>query len=131
MVVAGAIAVMGLFYQEGANFFPFDGTSKPGEPLYITGSHWLAITILSLFGLFYSRVYFSVVFIHQVIYKGTYLIVSVLPSLIEGKNQDIPIGMSIFFLVWVIVLPFIIPWGFLLNIKNAGSSKISDFDINK
>lgn len=83
--------------------------------MYITGCHWTAITIVSIFGIIFSRVNFSVVFLHQLIYKSLYLIISVIPSLIKEEYDEIPNGMSVFFLVWVCLLPIVIPWKYLFG----------------
>ncbi|TNV79188.1 hypothetical protein FGO68_gene8725 [Halteria grandinella] len=117
ILVAGAISITSLFLQDSvALYFPWDQAAEIGNAMYMTGSHWLAIALISIFGLLVDQVAFSVVFIHQLIYKSTFLIVSVLPNLASSyKNDRIPTSMSIFFLVWVIILPFIIPWRQLLR----------------
>ena len=44
----------------------------------------------------------------QLIYKSIWLIVVALPAI---RNQaKFPEGMAFFFVVWVLVLPFVIPW---------------------
>lgn len=53
----------------------------------------------------------------QIIYKGLYLAVEVLPKLIRGEK--VAIGLSVFFLVWVIVLPFVVPWRKLIKPKSV------------
>ncbi|CDW90998.1 UNKNOWN [Stylonychia lemnae] len=118
VAVAGYICVLSLFAQELSQKYVFDNAGQPGETMYITGCHWTAITIISIFGLVFSRVNFSIVFLHQFIYKGLYLIVSVIPSLINKEYEEIPIGMSIFFLVWEFLLPIVIPWGYLFGFNS-------------
>jgi hypothetical protein len=51
---------------------------------------------------------FSPVLLLQLIYKGSWLLVVAIPGI--KNNQPYPSGMAIFFLVWVLVLPFVIPW---------------------
>ena len=111
--MAGAIAHTSLFDYDLANIFPWDGTADRGEPILMTGCHWFAIAVISVFGLLYSKINFSVVFVHQLIYKSTYLIVSVLPKLISGDTNDIPFGMSAFFFLYNFLLAFAIPWDYL------------------
>lgn len=115
VIVAGGISLTSLFYHEGVDSFP--GLTQYGEPLYLTGSHWLAISFLSILGLLFSKVKFSIVFIHQLIYKFTYLAVSVVPSLIRGEINEVPYGMAIFFIVWVVVLPVVIPWKYFMGLR--------------
>ena len=50
----------------------------------------------------------SVVFIFQLIYKFSWLVVAALPAMLS--NQPFPKQMAVFFIVWVIILPFVIPW---------------------
>jgi hypothetical protein len=49
----------------------------------------------------------------QLIYKGTWLLVVALPAI--KSQQAYPTGMAGFFLVWVLVLPLVIPWGIIFN----------------
>ena len=76
----------------------------------VIGAFWIAIGVVSLMGIF-SPIKFSAILIVQIIYKGLYLIVEVVPKLI--KKEPVPIGMAAFFLVWVILLPLIVPWRYL------------------
>ena len=59
----------------------------------------------------------SVVFLLQLIYKGTWLLVVALPAVIN--HQPYPKGMALFFVVWVVILPFVIPWGYLFGKSGA------------
>lgn len=70
--------------------YVFGGAGEIREAMYISGCHWIAITIVSTFGIIFSRVNFSVVFLHQLIYKSLYLIISVIPSLINKEYDEIP-----------------------------------------
>ena len=118
VIVAGIISVLSLFNQELSQKTVWGNAGELGQAMYVTGSQWLAIAIISLCGLFINEVAFSVVFLHQLIYKGTYLLVSVLPNILKKDYDSIPVEMSCFFLVWVILLPFAIPWDYyLVNIR--------------
>ena len=46
----------------------------------------------------------------QVIYKTLWLLVFVLPRLIGGRDQEIPWGIPLTFLVIVVSYPWVIPW---------------------
>lgn len=78
----------------------------------MTGSYWTAILILSELGLWQPLV-FSPVFLLQLIYKGLFLVAVILPRLVSGRTAEVPVGIAAFFLTWVVLLPFVIPWGHL------------------
>jgi hypothetical protein len=44
----------------------------------------------------------------QLIYKTTWLLIVALHAI--RNNKPYPTGMALFFLIWVLVLPFVIPW---------------------
>ncbi len=90
----------------------FSSVYEPNGSMKIIGSFWIAIGIVSVLGLF-NPVRISPILIIQIIYKGLYLCAEVVPRMIRG--QIVPIQMSIFFLVWVLVLPFFVPWKLLLT----------------
>ncbi len=64
ILVAGYVAFPSLFAQDISKIIVWDNTSSPGAAMTMTGSHWLAITFLSVLGLFYNPLMFSVVFMH-------------------------------------------------------------------
>jgi hypothetical protein len=112
--VAGTVGFISLFFNTHANkFILSEKKATTTNSSYLVGSFWIAITILSVFGLF--RPYkFSAVFVVQFIYKGLFLIIRFIPGYLKGEfRNDNIINMSIFFFVWVIWLPCIIPWGYL------------------
>ena len=64
ILVAGYVAFPSLFAQETSNLIVWDMSGSVGTTMYMAGSHWLAITTLSAFGLFFNPLTFSVVFMH-------------------------------------------------------------------
>ncbi len=64
ILVAGYVAFPTLFAQEISKLIVWDNTASVGAAMSMTGSHWLAITLLSVFGLLYNPLTFSVVFMH-------------------------------------------------------------------
>ena len=64
ILVAGYVAFPSLFAQETSNIIVWDMSGAVGTTMHMAGSHWLAITILSAFGLFFNPLTFSVVFMH-------------------------------------------------------------------
>ncbi|TNV79187.1 hypothetical protein FGO68_gene8724 [Halteria grandinella] len=114
-LVAGTIAILSLFKQKESIKWVWEYAGEKGECLHMLGCHWAAIAFLSLGGLLINRHTFSLVFVHQLLYKGLYLITSVLPKVYRKEYNRIPKGMACFFVVWCAVLPFLIPWSQLFQ----------------
>ncbi|MGH1365952.1 MAG: hypothetical protein ACRBF0_20505 [Calditrichia bacterium] len=107
VIVAGWISISSLFYPRLAESTVFSNSFAYSDAFRLVGALWWAIFLLSLLGLFFPR-QMSLVFLFQLIYKSSWLLVAALPALLNA--QPYPKGMAIFFVIWVIVLPFIIPW---------------------
>jgi hypothetical protein len=107
IIVAGWIGITSLFFPKLSSATIFQNAYQPTEIIRLVGCLWLAIAILSILGL-WRPLTFSPVLLLQLIYKGTWLLVVALPAI--KNNQAYPSGMAAFFLVWVLVLPFVIPW---------------------
>ncbi len=107
IIVAGWISITSVFTPKKAALTVFQNAYQPTEVIRLVGCLWLAIAILSVLGL-WRPISFSPVFLVQLIYKGTWLLVVALPAI--SNNQPYPSGMALFFLIWVVVLPFVIPW---------------------
>jgi hypothetical protein len=107
IVVAGCIAFASISSPEFAARTVFSDAYQSTEVMRLVGCLWLGIAVLSIGGLF-RPVIFAPVFALQLVYKGSWLLVCALPALL--RNQPYPVYMACFFLVWVIVLPFVIPW---------------------
>lgn len=107
IIVAGWISVSSLLFPRYAAATVFSGAYPPSEIVRLVGCLWLAIAVLSLLGL-WKPIVFSPILLVQLIYKGTWLMVVAIPAI--HHHQKYPKGMAIFFLIWVFVLPFFIPW---------------------
>ncbi len=107
ILVAGSIAYQSLISPTVAAATVFSGAYQPTLVIRLVGCLWLAIALLSVCGLL-RPITFSPVLLLQVIYKGTWLLVVALPALLH--NQNYPAPMAGFFLAWVLILPFAIPW---------------------
>lgn len=112
ILVAGQIAISALSNVKSSAFTTFGNAYQPTEVIKLVGCLWLAIAILSILGL-WKPITFSPVLLLQLIYKGTWLLMVALPAF--RNNIPFPKTMAIFFVVWVLILPFLIPWGKLLN----------------
>ena len=112
IIVAGWIGISSLFFPSYAAKTIFSDSYSVTPVIQLTGALWLSIAILSIFGLYYP-IQFSSVLLLQLIYKSCWLLFVYLPAI--QNNKPYPGGMAIFFIVWVFVLPFIIPWKSLFN----------------
>ena len=107
IIVAGYIGITSLFFPKLSSATIFQNLYQTTDIIRLVGCLWFAIAILSLFGL-WRPMTFSPVLLLQLIYKGSWLLVVAIPAI--KNNQTYPSGMATFFLVWVLVLPFVIPW---------------------
>ncbi|MFK7905931.1 MAG: hypothetical protein AB8B69_12435 [Chitinophagales bacterium] len=107
ILVAGWISITSLFTPKIAQETVFTNAFAYSEAIRLVGALWGAIFILSILGLFYPR-QMSLVLLFQLIYKSSWLIFAALPAVIN--QQPYPKGMAMCFVIWVVVLPFVIPW---------------------
>ncbi|MBN8577499.1 MAG: hypothetical protein J0L66_11190 [Cytophagales bacterium] len=107
IIVAGYIGVTSLFSSKFSSAIIFQNSYQTTDVIRLVGCLWLAIAVLSVCGL-WRPLTFSPVLLLQFFYKGTWLLVVAVPAI--KNNQAYPSGMAIFFLVWVLILPFTIPW---------------------
>jgi hypothetical protein len=75
----------------------------------LVGSIWLAILACSILGIFWPAS-FVWLLVLQVIYKSVWLLVYVVPRLINARYREIPAGITSAFLFIVLVWPWFIPW---------------------
>ncbi len=104
--VAGWIGITCLFTNRGAATV-FENTVAQSEGLRVVGALWLAIALCSVLGLVKPEA-FAAVLVLQLFYKGMWLLFVALPAVQAGNPY--PRSMAAFFVVWVVILPFIIPW---------------------
>jgi hypothetical protein len=107
IIVASWISLTSMISPRKAAMTVFQSTYPSNEVMKLVGCLWFAIAILSVLGL-WKPISFSPILLVQIIYKGTWLLIVALPAI--KNNQPYPSGMALFFLIWVLVLPFVIPW---------------------
>lgn len=112
IVVAGWIGISSLFCPRTAEQTIFTGAFEYSEAIRLVGALWLAIFILSGLGIFFPY-QMSLVFVFQLIYKSMWLLFVAVPAIRNSKPY--PKAMSMFFLFWVLILPFVIPWSRLFS----------------
>ncbi len=105
--VAGWISITSLFFPKIAQTVVFENTVQFSETIQLVGALWFAIFLLSVLGLFFPEK-MVLVLLFQLVYKSTWLLVVAMPALMSG--QDFPKSMALFFVIWVLVLPLVIPW---------------------
>lgn len=107
IIVAGWISISSLFFPKTAWNNVFAQAFHYSESIRLIGALWLAIFVLSILGLYFP-LKMSLVLFFQLIYKSAWLIFVALPALLN--HQPFPKAMAMFFIIWVIILPFVIPW---------------------
>ena len=112
VLVAGTVGALTLFTPTAGSRLVYSDTAPPTTAMQMAGALWLAIAVLSLAGLF-RPLTFSPVLLLQLLYKGGWLIVVALPAWLGGRA--VPGSMTTFFVVWVLLLPFVIPWQHLFG----------------
>ncbi len=112
IIVAGWIGISSTFSPKTASVTVFQNAYQSTEVIRLVGCLWLSIASLSILGL-WKPMSFSPIFLVQFIYKGTWLLVVALPAL--RANEPYPKGMAVFFVIWVVVLPLIMPWSAWLH----------------
>ena len=107
IIVAGWISISSLFYPKTAQLSVFENQFIYSEAFRLVGALWFAIFLLSILGLFFPQK-MSLVLVLQLIYKLSWLVFAALSAMMN--TQPYPKGMATFFVIWVVVLPFVIPW---------------------
>jgi len=107
VVVAGWISILTLFYPKTAREAVFTNAFEYSEAFRLVGALWFAIFVLSVAGLFFPK-QMSLVFVFQLVYKSSWLIFVAIPAIVN--RSPYPKAMSLFFVVWVLILPFVVPW---------------------
>lgn len=117
IVGAGVVGLIILLAPNFAAQHVFADTMIPSIAMSILGSIWLAVGVLSIFGLFYP-LQFSLMFLIQLIYKSVWLLFIALPAFFAANERSIPLVMTILFIFWVVGLPLAIPFHYLFNLQS-------------
>lgn len=107
IAVAGWISIQSLFFPRKALSTVFENNFQYSEAIRLVGALWGAIFVLSILGLFYPKK-MALVLLFQLIYKSSWLLFVAIPAMVS--TQPYPKGMAVFFVIWCVVLPFVIPW---------------------
>ena len=107
ILVAGWISISSLFFPKTAVHTVFTGAFQYSEAIRLVGALWFGIFLLSVMGLIYPK-QMSLILVFQLVYKSSWLVFAALPAILN--HHAYPRSMAFFFLIWVLVLPFVIPW---------------------
>lgn len=107
IIIAGWVGITSLLFPKITTSMVFTNAYNETPVFRLAGALWLSIAVLSALGL-RKPITFSPVLLIQLLYKSSCLLIVALPSLINGTN--FPRAIAVFFLILVIVLPFVIPW---------------------
>ncbi len=107
IIFAGWIGVTSLLFPRLSSETIFQNVYHSTDIIRLVGCLWLAIAVLSIPGLWRPFTFVPVLLL-QLIYKALWLLVVAIPAI--KNQQSYPSGMAAFFVVWVLVLTFSIPW---------------------
>ena len=107
ILVAGSIGIICLLSPNRAASSIFGSAWPANESMRLVGCFWMTICLLSVAGCFRPE-RFAVVLLFQLLYKGGWLLAVAAPAIVGGRPY--PQSMAGFFVVWVLVLPWAIPW---------------------
>ena len=116
IIVTGWISISSLFFPKVAQSTIFSSAFAYSEAIRLVGSLWGAIFIISILGMFFP-LKMSLVLFFQLIYKLSWLLFAALPAILN--KTPYPREMALFFVVWVVVLPFVIPWNYLFAVHSG------------
>ena len=106
VIVTAWISFTCLFAPQKAKTIIFENAFEYSEAYRLIGCLWFAIFVISILGLWYPES-MALILLFQFIYKSTWLLQSLISK--SGQNKK-PISMNTFFVIWVVFLPFVIPW---------------------
>ena len=110
ILVTGWVGINSLFFPKFAHRTLFSDGFEYSRAIRLVGALWLAIFVLSVLGLFFPYK-MSLVLLFQLIYKLAWLLFAALPGLI--RSRPFPKSMAIVFILYLLALPFIIPWSYI------------------
>ncbi len=83
--------------------------ASQSDAFALVGSLWLGVVFLSIIGL-YRPILVSPIMVLQLFYKTIWLIATFARASAANDWSGVPVQLSLIFLVYVVGLPFAIPW---------------------
>lgn len=112
IIIVSWVSIISLFFPKAAQKKVFDNIFSCTESIRLVGALYLPIFLLSLLGLFFP-LKMSLVLLFQLIYKIAWLLFAALPALL--KDNPIPKIMTAVFVIYLVILPFVIPWKYIFT----------------
>jgi len=109
---AGFIGFISILNAELASIVVYQNAFAPSPVMQLIGSFWIAIATISFIGVIYP-LKFSPILIFQILYQLTWLFITML-----FLKNEIPIALSIAFIIWAFLIFLAIPWKYLFQEKN-------------
>jgi len=118
LFMVSGVGLIPLLSPSLANKLLFQHAFVESEAFRVLGALWLTVALLSGLGLRAAdpRTY-SPVLLSQVVYKTIWLAVATTRSLLRGSWADFPFMLALTFAPFVVFLPAVIPWSYLLGAR--------------
>lgn len=110
IIIVGWVSFIHLFFPTKAHQQFYKNIFTYSEAFRLLGALYMAIFLLSIVGLWLPKA-MSLVLVYQLIYKTAWLLFAALPAI--AGNRSVPKVMTAIFIIYVSVLPFIIPWKYI------------------
>ncbi len=118
VIVAGAVGLTSLLAPVTAARTVWQQSAMPNDAaIRVTGALWTAIAILSVAGIRWP-VAMAPVLVLQLVYKGLWLAIVAVPAIMARDGRPVPSGIATFFLIWILLLPLVIPFSEWRNASN-------------
>ena len=114
IATGGMVGLICLFFPTLGSRIGYERLAEPSPAIRVSGAFWVALAVLCAVGLWHPRA-MVLVLVVELLYKGLWLVVDPLPKLLQKRGSEVPVVMTTLFVVFVVALPFIIPWGRVLG----------------
>eukprot|EP00884_Botryococcus_braunii_P003571 jgi/Botrbrau1/13214/Bobra.9_1s0006.1 len=118
VLLAGCVGSLNFFGTRTLATHVFSGAFAQSDAFRLIGALWLGITLLSFIGIF-KPILMTPVLLLQLWYKGTWLIAALIQAYVDKDMSSVPPEVAVSFAVWIVVLPFAIPWRHFLAAGDA------------
>ena len=112
--LVGFIGGVCLVFPDLAANWIFAGTTQTSYLIRTCGAFWCALAVLSVPALFFPF-RFSPLLLFQLLANLLWLLAVAVPAIFLGTSNQIPMGLAVFLLTWLIVLPMVIPFDHLFD----------------
>lgn len=107
---AGTVGVMTLTSEALARQYVFGESAQIDAYLKVLGAIWAALGALAVAGLLYPSAFVPILLL-QLVYKSIWLICVAIPAFLNGNREPAFLFLTILFLIWVVALLAVVPFG--------------------